>query len=247
MTQKLTIAILHHQTLPQETINSALFADEIIIIHDQNSNTKAPTINHPKIYVYLHPLKDFASQRNFALQKAKNDWVMFLDADEVISKKLAEKITNALNQTDISGYYFHRLDIFYGQTLKFGEIGQTKIFRLGKKEEGQWQRPVHENWVINGKTKCFKKPLLHYRPDLVNGFFNRFLLYGPLDAKSLNKEGKPFSYFRFLFFPLAKFIQNYFLRFGFIDGTLGLFHAYLMSLQSLTVRINQWEKKIGLK
>jgi hypothetical protein len=240
--QKLTIIILHHQTLSQETIISTLLADEVIIIHDSSSNQKPPSITNPKIKIYSQSLKDFASQRNFALTKAKNDWVMFLDADEVISKELALEITSVLNQPNIYGYYFYRLDNYYGQILRFGEIGQTKILRLARKNAGQWQRPVHETWLINGNTNILNNPLIHYRPDLVNGFFNRFLLYCPLDSKSLNQEGKPFSYFRLFFYPLAKFIRNYYIRLGFLDGTLGLFHAYLMSLQSLTVRIYQREK-----
>jgi len=66
--------------------------------------------------------------------------------------------------------------------------------------------------------------------------------YSPLDAGQLSQENKPFTYWRLQFNPKAKFIQNYFLKLGFLDGYLGLFQAYLMSVQSLTVRVFQWQK-----
>ena len=212
----------------QPTIKSVAFADETILIRD-----------HPG----FHPLAgDFAAQRNYGLSKAKGDWVIMVDDDEVISEKLATEIKKAISSAQYSAYSLKRLDRYFGQILKHGETGTTKIIRLAKKDAGRFIRPVHEVWQVSGRVGELVNPLFHDRPELVSPFIDRIAFYGPLDAQELAKEGKPFSVFRLLANPLAKFIVNYKIKLGFLDGCLGLFQAYLMSVQSLSVRVFQWQK-----
>ena len=213
----------------QPILTSVAFADEVVLVRDQ-----------PR----FQPLKgDFAAQRNFGLAKAKGDWVLFVDDDEVVSEKLAAEIKMAISSAQHSAYYLRRLDRYFGQTLRHGETGNIKIIRLAKKDAGRFIRPVHEVWQVTGPVGELVNPLFHDRRELVSPFIDRIALYGPLDAKELAKEGKPFSVFRLLANPLAKFIFNYKMKLGFLDGCLGLFQAYLMSVQSLSVRVFQWCQK----
>ena len=210
----------------KRTLDSVSFADEVILIPDRKG-----------------PVTDFSAARNLGLSKAKNDWVLMVDDDEVVTQKLAEEIITVIKSTsEFSGYYLRRLDKYHGQILHHGETGNTKIVRLGKKSAGRFFRPVHEVWKINGLVGVLKNALIHERGELVLPFVDRMIRYSPLDAGQLSQENKPFTYWRLLFNPKAKFIQNYFFKLGFLDGYLGLFQAYLMSLQSLTVRVFQWQK-----
>ncbi|MBI1872032.1 glycosyltransferase family 2 protein [Candidatus Collierbacteria bacterium] len=210
-------------------LGSVAFADETIILRD-----------HPQ----SDPLNgDFAAQRNLGLKRAKNDWVLFVDDDEIVSKELAREINATIVPSDFVGYKLRRLDQYYGQTLHHGETGNIKIIRLGKKNAGKFIRAVHETWQIQGRVGELKNPLLHVRQELVSSFINRIILYGPIDAKSLKEERKPFTYWRLFLNPLAKFVVNYKLKLGFLDGILGLFQAYLMSVQSLSIRVFQWQEK----
>ena len=210
----------------KRTLDSVSFADEVILIPDRKG-----------------PVTDFSAARNSGLSKAKNDWVLMVDDDEVVSRELADEIKAAINPMSLfSGFYLKRLDKYHSQILHHGETGNTKIIRLGKKSAGHFSRPVHEVWRINGSIGLLKNPLIHERGELVKPFVDRMIRYSPLDAKQLSQENKPFTYWRLLFNPKAKFIQNYFFKLGFLDGYLGLFQAYLMSVQSLTVRVFQWQK-----
>ena len=212
----------------QPTIKSVAFADEVILVRDQ-----------PR----FHPLKgDFAAQRNYGLSKAKGDWVLIVDDDEIISAALAQEINLAIGNPKYTGYYLKRLDRYFGQTLRHGETGNIKIIRLARKDAGRFIRPVHEVWQVKGPVGELTNPIFHNRRELVTPFIDRIALYGPLDAKELVKEGKPFSVFRLLANPLVKFIYNYQIKLGFLDGYLGLFQAYLMSVQSISVRVFQWQK-----
>jgi len=243
MKATLSVVILTRQA------NSALgrhlnvlgLADEVVIISDQKP--KSGTLPK-KVKIYHHPLSNnFSSQRNFALKLVTCDWVLFLDDDEKPSTNLLKEIPKALNE-NIEGFRIKRLDIFYSQILRHGETGKTKLIRLAQKRAGIWRRPVHEYWKISGKVADLSFPLYHLRNNLTFGFISRMGHYSTLDAPVLNKEGKPFSFFRLFFLPAAKFIRNYFFYLGFLDGLLGLFHAYLMAIQSLTVRVVQWEKSL---
>ena len=210
----------------KRTLDSVSFADEVILIPDRKV-----------------PLTDFSAARNSGLSKAKNDWVLFVDDDEVVSQELATEIKAAITPPSLfSGFYIRRLDKYHGQVLHHGETGNTKIIRLGKKSAGRFFRPVHEVWKINGLVGALKNALIHERGELVAPFMDRMIRYSPLDAGQLTRENKPFTYWRLILNPKAKFILNYFLKFGFLDGYLGLFQVYLMSVQSLTVRVFQWQK-----
>lgn len=210
----------------KKTLGSVSFADEVILIPDRKG-----------------PVMDFSSARNSGLSKAKYDWVFMVDDDEVVSRELADEIQIAISPSSpFSGYYLKRLDKYHGQVLLHGETGNIKIIRLGKKSAGSFFRTVHEVWKIDGSVGDLKNSLIHERGELVTPFIDRMVRYSPLDAKELTKEGKPYSLLRLFLNPKVKFILNYFVRFGFLDGYLGLFQAYLMSVQSLTVRVFQWQK-----
>ncbi len=240
----LTAIILNgSSSLPDKTIASVNFADEILLIQD-SSRAKLSKPIPKNIKVFNRNLdNDFSAQRNFAIGKATSDWLLFVDSDEVVSPSLAKEITSHIQSEKYAGYYLPRLDVFYDRTLKFGETGSIKLLRLARKNAGYFTRSVHEKWIISGQTSTLANPLFHLKQNLVSGFIGRIILYSKLDAEELSKENKNFTNFKLILNPLGKFIQNYFFRLGFLDGTLGFFHAYLMSLQSLSVRIYQWQSK----
>ena len=238
--------VLNHLSLKEikPTLDSLKFSDEILIIQDKQQPLNFKKLP-AKIKLFHRSLStDFSAQRNFALKKAGGDWVLFVDSDEIVSSQLAEEI-KVVVQKDFSGYLISRQDIFYSQPLKHGETGQTKLLRLARKEAGIFTRSVHENWQIRGRVGELNASLSHHKKDLTTGFLERMRLYGPIDGRSLDAENKPFSLFRLLFNPLGKFFLNYIVRRGFLDGLLGIFHAYLMSVQSFTVRVFQKEARLA--
>lgn len=238
--------VLNHLSLKEikPTLDSLKFSDEILIIQDKQHPLNSKNLP-AKVKLFNRSLStDFSAQRNFALKKAKGDWIFFIDSDEIVSPQLVKEIKSAIKK-DVSGYLIPRQDIFYSQPLKHGETGQTKLLRLARKETGIFTRSVHENWQIQGRVGELAASLLHLKKDLTTGFVERMRLYGPIDGRSLDAENKPFSLFRLLFNPPGKFFLNYIVRRGFLDGFLGLFHAYLMSVQSFTIRVFQKESHLS--
>ena len=175
---------------------------------------------------------------------AKNEWVLFIDADERISPKLRQEINDFIieekSQPLFNGMYIKRKDIMWGKLLKHGETGNIKLLRLARKDAGAWQGKVHEQWVAEGETDIFENHLVHYPHQTISEFLSEINFYTTIRAKELQSGGEKSSIFKIIFYPKAKFAQNYFLRLGFLDGIEGLVQAILMSFHSFLVRAKLW-------
>lgn len=211
-------------------LKSVSWADEVIIVDDY-STQKYKT----KAKVFKRHLKgDWASQRNFALSKVKNDWVLFLDSDEVfVGSK--PKVSNEFN-----GYYLKRRDVFWGKELKHGEVGNSRLLRLAKKGKGRWRRRVHEYWDVRGKIGTAENSILHHSHPNVEDFISKINFYAIIHTNENQKEGKRSNLIKVLFFPLLKFVDNFIIKLGFLDGTHGFVYAAVMSFHSFLVWSNLW-------
>jgi len=242
MTTSITAAIISRtEHISSLTLRSVQFCDEIIVVVD-TKEIKKPTRTGRINYFYRALDADFSAQRNYAISKASSEWILFVDSDEHVGTELALEIQEAIKHKRINGYFLPRIDVVFHDELKHGETGKTKLLRLARKDSGQFARSVHEKWLVTGATGELKSPLYHAKDRFVSEFINRIGEYGPVDAEELNSEHKPFSLFRLFAFPKAKFILNYIFRLGILDGTPGFFLAYLLAVQSLSVRIFQWTK-----
>lgn len=241
----LSIIILTHNSnnTLESAIKSSLFADEIIIVDDYSTDD---TINLAKKYparVISHQLnQNFAAQRNFALNQAKSDWILFLDSDETIPAKLQKEIISTLKSNPSqNGFYLKRTDFFLRRPLKHGETGNIKLLRLARRHAGKWHRPVHEVWKIKPPLGNLKNPLTHHPHPNLEAFFSSINHYTTIEA-SHRSTPYPLIFIQAIIFPLAKFLYNYFFRLGFLDGIPGFINAYFMSLHSLIVRVKLYEQ-----
>jgi hypothetical protein len=145
----------------------------------------------------------------------------------------------------MTGYKLRRRDRFLGKWMKYGETAGVKLLRLAKKDAGRWERPVHEVWKIEGNVGELKNPLLHYAHETIEEMAEKLDKYSEMEAEYKNKQIDKYTNIRInkwmilaqmIIFPTAKFVQNYFLRLGFLDGMEGFIHAGMMSGHSFLVR-----------
>jgi len=222
----------------EKCLGSIKWCNEVIVIDDLSCDRTVEIAKRFTQKVFIRPLNnDFASQRNFGLEKATGDWILFVDADEEITEKLKEEIISKLKNTQKAGFYFKRRDYILGRWLKYGETSSVRLLRLAKKDQGTWERKVDEKWVVGdmGKVGELREPILHYSHSELKGFFESINNYSTLNAESFYLERKINSFLDW-FKPLGKFLQNYFFHLGFLDGTQGFIFATLMSFHSYLVR-----------
>ena len=215
------------------SLPSLKFCNEIIVIDDYSTDKTAEISRMFGARVYKRKLRNnFASQRNFAMSKAKNEWVFFLDADEIVSNALAKRIQSIPPAGRAKGFLIKRTDVLWGKKMKHGEVGGFKILRLGDKRAGVWKRKVHEEWRIIGKVEELKEEIFHYPHKTIKKFISDIGLRTLIHSGELKKEKKEANVVKVLVWPLGKFAVNYVFKLGFLDGVRGFILAVLMSFHS---------------
>lgn len=256
---KITAVILtkNEEKNLERCLKSILFCDEIVIVDDFSTDKTLNQISKIKnqndklnIKIFRRKLNnDFAGQRNFGMSKASNEWVLFVDADEEISKKLKEEILSLdpdLRRDDsfADAYFIKRRDFFWGKELKFGEIRSVRLnglIRLVRKDSGKWMGNVHEVFHTARNAGILKGFLNHYPHQTLKKFIEDINYYSSLRAKELYNQGKKTNIFEIITWPIGKFIYNYFINLGFLDGPPGFTYSFLMSFHSFLVRAKLWQ------
>ena len=232
----------------KEVINNIGFADEIIVVDSFSTDgTLEELAKFKQVKTIQRAFKNFADQRNFALAQATCDWVLFIDADERITEELkAEIMTTIDNPTDAVAFMFKRLYFFDQKRIHFSGFQTDTTYRLFKKDHVSYieDKIVHEMPQINGKSKILKSNMLHYCIDNAAHYKAKMEHYASLKALELFKKGKRPNALHFIFKPGYKFIVNYFIRFGFLDGNPGFQICYL-NAYGVYYRYKELEKLVG--
>lgn len=179
----------------------------------------------------------FHINKNKAIDAAKGKWVLQLDADEVVTKELAEEIKEAVGQqSSINGYWIPRRNFFLGAFLKKG--GQYPDYTLRLYRRGYGRLPakdVHEQAVVEGEVGYLKNDLLHLRDKNFSEYLERFNRYTDLLSLQIKAQGvraNVLSFINYIFIkPMHWFLKAYFRHRGYVDGFPGFVFAFFSSLR----------------
>lgn len=222
-------------------LESLKWCDEVVVVDDYSEDTTLEIAKKHGARVFQRYLNgDFAAQRNFGIEKAKGEWVLFVDSDERVTPGLTTEIKNVVADAENMGFYIKRRDFMWGRELKHGEVGNAEFIRLAKKGAGFWKRRVHEFWEIKGEVGRLENPLRHYPHQTIKEFVEHIEYFSTLHAQARHKEGEKSSLFKIIFWPKAKFFQNWIFKLGFLDGTAGVVVALLMSFHSYLAWSKLW-------
>lgn len=228
----------------RECLESLTWCGEIIVVDDESIDITREIAKELGAKVLVHPLEDdFSQQRNYGLEMARGEWVLFIDADERITEDLKKEIFQSSKSLEASGFYLKRKDYLFGKFLNHGETGNIKLLRLGKRGKGKWQRKVHEIWKIKGRIGELTTPLLHFPHPTVVEFLEEINRYSTLNADEFYRQGVKVGLWQIIAYPLGKFFLNYFFRLGFLDGTPGFILSIMMSFHSFLTRGLLWQGK----
>ena len=214
-----------------DVIKNIDFTDEIIVVDSfSNDGTLEILEKMPHVKVIKREFKNFADQRNFAIEQANYEWILFIDADERITPKLKNEILNTVNShTSIAGFMFKRKLFFNNKVIRYSGFQSDTTYRLFKNGHVKYQEDkiVHELPIIKGESAILNHKMLHYSISNSEDYKNKMIHYAKLKALELfNKDKRAFA-FHFIVRPAYKFITNYFFRLGFLDGKEGFQLCYL--------------------
>ena len=234
--EKISAAIITYNEMGyiEQCMRSVSFADEIVVVDSySNDGTYEFLLQHPNIKVLQHPFENFTLQKSFALEQATHDWVLFLDADEVVPEALRKEIMATVNDsTDYAAYWVYRTFMFLNKKLRFSGWQTDKNYRLFRKSKARFsdKKIVHETLEVNGYSGILKEKLIHYSYKNYDGYKGKMLRYGRLRAIEEFEKGKKWSVFPQYLRPLWKYANHYLVRLGFLDGKKGMIISYLNAL-----------------
>ena len=219
---------------------------EIIIVDDNSTDdtvemAKKLGSKHRQIKIFNHSLdNDFASQRNYGISQTKYNWIFSLDADEQPTKKLI-RFLNHFDKHQYKSYSFKRQDIFLGKTLNHGENSFVNFTRLFNKNYGHFIGQVHETWTTKKENQKTNLIIQHYSHQNIKSFIQKINFYTDIRSQEMYSQGIKVNIYQIIFFPIGKFIDDYFLKLGFLDGTAGIIMALCMSFHVFLNKAKLWQ------
>ncbi len=217
----------------EECLASVAFADEILVVDSGSKDeTRAIAARHGARLIEKDWI-GYGGQRQYAVDQAKHDWVLCVDADERVTPQLAASIQRALGDPVSPVYRMARRNRFLGRWLAHGEGYPDWSLRLFNRNSARWSDdPVHEKVLFAVTPGRLDGDLLHDSADGLANYLDRQNRHTSLAAQQLFEREQSGGVLQLLFSPAVRFIKFYVLRLGFLDGLPGLVHISIGCINS---------------
>lgn len=201
-------------------------ADEVVVVDSFSTDNTVAICEQLGARVVQHTFEGYVQQKNYATAQARHDYVLQLDADEVLTEELRQSILEAKQNWQHAGYTLARLTNYCGSWVRHGGWYPDRKLRLYDRRLGQWEGLLlHERYevTLGQSVGQLRGDALHYSYDSVEQHVQQLNRFTSIAADELWLRGKRrVSVFHLLLKPWWKFVHGYFFRLGFLDGFAGL-------------------------
>ncbi|CAN5461856.1 glycosyltransferase family 2 protein [soil metagenome] len=211
-------------------------ADDIVVLDSFSTDKTESICKQFNVNFIQRKWEGYSASKNFANAQAKYDWILSLDADEAPSEELKKSILKAKEGSELKTYKFHRLTNYCGSWIKHcGWYPDTKI-RIFDRKITKWEGIIHEKLAIASTEDAIllEGDLLHYSYYSIEQHYAQTENFSTLAAQNMFEKGKKASAFKMYLSPVIKFISDYFIKLGILDGAAGYticrisaYHSYL--------------------
>lgn len=206
-------------------------ASEIVLVENDTTDDTCTLAEQFGARIFHEPWRGFSEQKNYAIDRTTQPWILCLDADEEVDDELLRSIQRFIQSNDprYDGAYFSRRTFFLNRWIKHGDWSPDHVARLFRSGRGRWSDdPVHERLIVAGRTKKLAGHLLHYSYRSVRDHMYKNLKYAELSVHN----GRS-SCLCVVIRSFWKFFRGYFIKLGILDGFAGFYIAYTQSMFTL--------------
>ena len=209
---------------------------EILVVDSFSTDKTADISRSYGCRVISREFTGFADQKQFAVTKAKNDWVLAIDADEVVSKELKDELIDLFRQDSIPycGYEIHIILCYMGKIMRHSGVGFVHKTRLFDRRSGCYEFSyVHEKIKLDGPVGRLNGPCIHYSYHDLAHHVEKSNNYTNLAAQDYKGKGKRYpKIWVALKFPVT-FLTYYFIKGGILDGYPGFMWSFFAAFYTM--------------
>ncbi len=248
---KLSVVVVtrNEEPLIKQCLDSVKWADEVIVVDSESTDRTVEAAKRytDKVFVIKKDTHDANINKEFGLNKATGDWILFLDADEIVPPEVRTEIEGILSKDDktFDGYLVLRKNLFLGRWMKhggwWGYAANVELVRRGK---GRWPVGMHQTLQVDGNVGYLRNPVIHDTHRSISQWIDKMNEYTSVEAGERFEKRENFQRGHAIFFPAAVFLRNYFVKAGFRDGFHGFVAAVLASYYEFVRNVKLWEKQV---
>jgi glycosyltransferase involved in cell wall biosynthesis len=230
------IITLNEERIIQKTLSRLHWCDEIIIVDSFSTDNTIAICKQFGCKIFSRQFDGYGSQKQYAVSMAKNDWILSLDADEVLSDKLIQEILSATEkETNYAGFSIPMNLVFLNKEFTYGRESGRYFLRLFNKQKGGFTNDkVHEGIQLNGPVKKMRHLIQHYSYSSISQYLEKLNRYSSYSAEMAFKKGKKKSTAALLFAIPYNFFKYYILERNFLNGAKGLYWSLLSAYSHFT-------------
>lgn len=204
--------------------SAADLADEVLVVDSFSTDATRELAAGLGARVLTHAFEGHRQQKAWAIEQARNEYVLSLDADEALSGKLADSVRKALENWTHDGYYMNRMSRIGGRWIRHGgwypdrkmRLFDRRCYRIGGVNPHDRFDPAP-----GARTTRLQGDLLHYTNDDLTARVETINKFSTIAAQAYFDRGKRGNWWRLLFKPAGRFLAEYIVRRGFLDGFYG--------------------------
>lgn len=200
-------------------------ADEILVVDSFSTDNTQALCEKNGVRFLQHPFEGHIEQKNYAMSMASHDYVLSLDADEVLSDELQSAVRKVKSDWEGPAYAMNRLTNHCGAWIRHCGWYPDRKIRLWDRRKGKWQgENPHDRVVMQEESSVHTLPgdILHYSFRTYSDHLKQLDKFSTIAARDAFKRGKKVNYLvHIILYPWVRFIQLYFFRLGFLDGASG--------------------------
>ena len=208
-------------------------ADEIVVLDSFSTDKTEEICKSYNVKFFQHKFDGHIQQKNRAITYATSPFILSLDADEALDDNLVKSILYVKAHWEFDAYSMNRLNSYCGKWLKHGGWYPDIKLRLWDSRLGAWGGiNPHDKYELKDKSKItghLQGDILHYSYYTVEEHYKQADYFTTIAAKALFEDGKKSGFIKTWLSPCTRFLRDYFLKLGFLDGKYGFIACKIMA------------------